>query len=205
MRFAFALLAAAVCLHGQSDIGVDPFTDRFKSLRIDKLSLQVPHIHIYPRQCQSAPDGVYARSSDTYYACVKGKNVCSQEKGTIPRGMIEAYDARISAHNERMRDYRAAVKQRLGRTAPRTIETSALAAPSRAGNSSARPPVADEQVSGIATGTPVDEVVALLGAPHSRITGDFERLGYRLASGGSARLEFESGRLTRLQIVPASR
>lgn len=205
MRFTFTLLAAAACLQGQSEMGVDPFTNRFKTVKPEALAWKAPHIHFNAKQCKSSPDGVYARSFNTYYACVNGKDVCSEEKGAIPRRLIEAFDARMAAHNERIRDFRSSVEKRLAGSAPRTATIASVSPPAARGAGRAQPPVADDQVSGISTGAAIGEVVALLGQPHSRLTGDFERLNYRLASGGTARLEFESGKLARLQIVPAAK
>jgi hypothetical protein len=80
-----------------------------------------------------------------------------------------------------------------GASSPYTIGASLLPPPA--------PPVAEEQVKDIALGTSLDEVVRKLGEPYMRVTGDYERLTYRIAAGNAAKLEFEAGKLTRLEIV----
>ena len=63
-------------------------------------------------------------------------------------------------------------------------------------------PLADEKLIGIVAGVAVADVLRQLGNPYSRIAGESERLTYRLASGLTARLEFEGGVLARVEVVP---
>lgn len=166
------------------------------------ITLPIPHIHPHSGKCKGAADGVCMRSGRTYYACIGQKDVCSEEKGRIPRSYITAFDARMDAHNARMREFKAAMKQRRASREP-AQETNGPSVPAPASPSQPKPAVPDERVAAIAAGASADEVITLLGEPHARLTGDFQRFTYRLASGATARLEFEQGRLTRTQLTPA--
>jgi len=46
-------------------------------------------------------------------------------------------------------------------------------------------------------------VLQKLGEPSSRISGDFERFTYQLQSGGTLRIEFEDGRVAKVQTTGA--
>jgi len=59
--------------------------------------------------------------------------------------------------------------------------------------------LADDLAASIAVGATRSDVLQKLGAPSSKISGDFERFNYQLQSGGTLRLEFEDGRVMRIQ------
>jgi hypothetical protein len=59
--------------------------------------------------------------------------------------------------------------------------------------------VADDLAATIAVGAGRSEVLQKLGEPNSKISGDFERFTYQLESGGTLRIEFEDGRVTKVQ------
>lgn len=61
--------------------------------------------------------------------------------------------------------------------------------------------LADSLAANIAVGADRSEVLQKLGEPSSRIAGDFERFTYQLQSGGMLRIEFEDGRVTKVQNV----
>src|SRR5213593_3145522 len=67
---------------------------------------KAPHIHTMPHSCTNEPDRVYGRLNGVYYACIKGKEVCSDEKGAIPGNLIANFDAAMREHNAKMKEYR---------------------------------------------------------------------------------------------------
>ena len=62
-------------------------------------------------------------------------------------------------------------------------------------------PIADGQLRSVPLGTTRADVLQKLGEPHMKITSDMEYYTYMLASGNSAQLELEAGKLTHVQVV----
>lgn len=60
--------------------------------------------------------------------------------------------------------------------------------------------VGDDLAAGITVGAGENDVLQKLGEPYSKISGDFERFTYLLESGGTLRIEFEEGRVTKVQL-----
>ena len=61
-------------------------------------------------------------------------------------------------------------------------------------------PLADAKLEGIEKGAALPDVLARLGNPYLRITGETDNLTYRLESGRTAKLEFTRGALTKLDV-----
>jgi hypothetical protein len=57
----------------------------------------------------------------------------------------------------------------------------------------------EDRAASVGVGADRGEVLQKLGEPYSKISGDFERFTYQLQSGGTLRIEFESGRVIRIQ------
>ena len=57
----------------------------------------------------------------------------------------------------------------------------------------------DDKAAGIVVGTAREEVLRKLGAPYTKISGDFERYTYLLESGNTLKLDFENGRVTEVR------
>ena len=57
----------------------------------------------------------------------------------------------------------------------------------------------DDKAAGIVVGTAREEVLRKLGAPYTKISGDFERYTYLLESGNTLKLDFENGRVTEIR------
>jgi hypothetical protein len=62
--------------------------------------------------------------------------------------------------------------------------------------------VPDERVQEISTGTTREELIRKLGPPHSRISGDSERLTYLLSSGSSLKIDLEREAVTKISVIP---
>jgi hypothetical protein len=107
------LLLAALPALVQAPAAGKPVTGNFEGLKAAGVIMKAPHLHWSPVECKDAPDGVYAKSGRTYYGCMKGKDVCSDEKNVIPRSMIAAFDARMRERDERRNAFRASVRQTL--------------------------------------------------------------------------------------------
>jgi hypothetical protein len=63
--------------------------------------------------------------------------------------------------------------------------------------------LADDLAATITVGANRSDVLQKLGEPSSRISGDFERFTYQLQSGGTLRIEFEDGRVAKVQTTGA--
>ena len=59
--------------------------------------------------------------------------------------------------------------------------------------------LADDRAARIAVGADRSEVLQKLGEPYSTISGDVERFTYQLQSAGTLRIEWEEGRVTKVQ------
>ncbi|MGH9720766.1 MAG: hypothetical protein ACRD8O_11185 [Bryobacteraceae bacterium] len=240
MRVLVMALFAALAASAQSPVGGSP-VQGIPTLKPGQLIFKPAHVHFGGGKCKGQPDRVYAKSFNTYYACIGGADVCSDEKGKIPRPLMEAFDAEMRAFDARMAQFKEEVERnkqarsqdpklqalqarheallaeaRQARAEGRrpNLHTlgglaSASAAPSGAvpmiESTPAPPPpspIADERLKEIAAGTTRDEVVEKLGQPFMKMSGGVEFLTYKLESGKSARLEFENGKLARVQISP---
>ncbi len=206
-----ALLAATLPAIAQSPAGGKPVAGNFDGLKATDLILKLPHIHWSPVKCKSAPDGVYGKSGRTYYGCMKGKDVCSDEKGVIPKSMMAAFDATMAAHDARMTEFRAGVRQtmtgagqqRPSRTARTARSPRAAATIPQADPAPPATPITEEQLNEVAAGTAKPEVLGKLGDPYMRISGDSERFTYLLTSGKLGKIDLENGKVTRTRIVAA--
>jgi hypothetical protein len=200
-----------------------PIETNFKNLKASDLIFKPPHIHTVLHNCKGKPNHVYARQKDVYYACINGKEVCSEEKATpIPSRLIGDYQACRRAQEERMEEGRARsrrVQEEIkaasakggqsaagrrepvaGRGAPATASVTVVST-APAASSPVPPPIADEQVRAIPAGIARAAVVQKLGEPYMKITGETECYTYRLQSGNTAGFEFEAGKLRQLQVV----
>ncbi|MBZ5633499.1 MAG: hypothetical protein LAO55_10270 [Acidobacteriia bacterium] len=145
-------------------------------------------------KCAGAPDGIFGKNKGVYYGCLQGKEVRSDQNSAVPSAWIAEYDVKIREFDEKVRPTRAKPaepKQTPSTTAP--IPRAAPAVPS--------PVITEEQVNSVPLGSARADVVQTLGEPYMKISGDTERLTYRLTSGYLARLEFENGKLTQRRIV----
>jgi hypothetical protein len=181
---------------------------------------RAPHVHAMPHgSCQGEPDHVYGKQNGVYYACVKGKEMCSRERAKIPAPLIAEFDKNALEHEARTQAYREKLV-REGRIVERDPAAFAPVVPpeaqarvevvragavtnvvAAANAAPPPPPVAESRVREIALGTDREDVTAKLGEPYMRISGVVEVLTYRLSPAGSARLEFSAGKLSRTQIV----
>ncbi len=159
---------------------------------------KVPHIHGMLLECKGAPDRVYGKSGRVYYACVQGKEVCSEEKGKISRSMIEEYEAGKVASNRTREEVKAAIEGAQTRSSVVTLDN-----PNAVSDAAPPPPVADDRVKELPVGTPRAEVLEMLGEPYLKISGEVEYYTYRLKSGATAELEFSDGKLKKIRTEPA--
>ena len=137
-------------------------------------------------KCAGAPDGIFGKNKGIYYGCLRGKEVRSSEPGAIPADWIAGYDAKIREFDAQMAPYKT-------KRAPRPA-----AQPDQQPSSAV---VTEAQVNSIALGSARTDVVQQLGEPYMKISGDTERLTYRLTSGNIARLDFDNGKLTQIRIA----
>ncbi|HEY1339851.1 MAG TPA: hypothetical protein VGF59_20200, partial [Bryobacteraceae bacterium] len=106
-------IAAIVCLLGAPLLAQPlpvgkPVETNFKNLKPEDLIIKMPHIHTVFADCKNAPNHVFSREGDTYYACLNGKEVCSKEKDVvIPSGLISDYQARQKAAEAQLAESRA--------------------------------------------------------------------------------------------------
>jgi hypothetical protein len=209
-----AVLFVVASIAGAQPISVGkPVPTNFDPATLKNIIGKPPHIHIMPMSCKGTRDGIYGKSGGTYYGCLNGKSVCSQEEGVvIPGSMIAEYEARKQQQQAATKEFRARMprdgrtasemRQRrsgVSRTGGGTTFTDPVGVPVAADRAPAAT-VTEEQVKEIALGTSSSEVLRTLGKPSMRITGDFERFTYPLASGKEAKLEFEGGKLTQSRI-----
>lgn len=167
---------------------------------------QSHHTHTMTENCKGQPDRVYGKSDGVYYACVKGKAVCSQEKVAIPANLIAAFDTGIvvlehktaTRPEARLPDVKPAGMEMLRGTTLSSVEPPLIAA-----RIPPRPAIAEELVRGIPIGTAQDDVIQKLGEPYMKISGSVEYFAYLLTSKNTAKLEFTNGKLTQLRIAPA--
>lgn len=149
-----------------------------------------PHEHYNSSACKDRPDAITMKSGHTYYACIHEQSVCSEEPGAIPQSMIDAFDAG--------KPWVAPPKSApSAKPAARRVHPPVARAKPAPKSSKLSDAVLDE----IAIGADRDAVVTKLGRPYSKITGDVERFTYRLASGGIAKIDVESGRVTQIKVV----
>jgi hypothetical protein len=151
-------------------------------------------------KCAGAPDGIFGKNKGIYFGCLNGKEVRSSTPGAIPPEWIASFDAKI-----REVDAAFKVAPRKTTTAVSTVNPLPVSPDVKIAADLQKPTViraTEENVNSLALGTGRLEVEQNLGTPDSRISGDTERLTYRLTSGKLARLEFENGKLARIRIVP---
>ncbi len=140
MRIAtLALLALAVawCQSGSEEPWKTKGMADVKMLPPPK----VPHIHGMQLECNGAPDRVYGKSGSVYYACLQGREVCSEEKGKISRSMIEEYEAGKVAAKRTREQVEAAVERARTRSSVVTLDT-----PNATSDAAPPPPIADDRV-----------------------------------------------------------
>jgi hypothetical protein len=209
MRAALLCLAA-ISLSAQRLPPAKPLEGfTFDANKLPKL----PVFHFHPillGGCKGKPDHVYGSSGSVYYACISEQDVCTTpnaHRGVgVPRALITQYQqvkamlqakreagrARIErAGQERKARSGAAVRSVRGGSAP-AVEAATV-------NRATTVPLADSKLEGIAVGAALSDVIEALGNPYSRITGESERLTYRLESGGVARLVFEGAVLKQIE------
>jgi hypothetical protein len=162
------------------------------------------HFHQVLHNCKGEPDAVYRKSEKIYYACIKGKDVCSEEPGSIPYYLINNFDA---ANNAARKSYRGpvatqvpAVKQAQAVSpwpSPAAVPAPTIPAPA--------PParIAEGRLLEVPIGSTRDEVIQKLGNPYMKITGQVESFTYLLTSGSSAKLDLENGKLIQLRVIPS--
>ena len=140
-------------------------------------------------KCAGAPDGIFGKNKGIYYGCLQGKEVRSSTTGAMPANWIADYDAKIRAFDAQMAPYKT---KRASRSVTQPTKKSAK-------RQSA--PLAEELVNSIPLGSTRTDVVGQLGEPYMKISGDTERLTYRLTSGNLARLDFDNGKLAQIRIA----
>jgi hypothetical protein len=222
-----SVLAGLAPLLAQDAIPADgPIRGNFDLTKPIDLGITVGHIHTAPVDCKDKPDGLIGKYTGVYYACIDGKEVCSKEKGKIPRQWITDFDAHMRQFDERHRtivaEARAAkaagrrpnlavgAAQPVRSSSAQSANTAATAPPTQtvpappvASRTVANSAVAEETVRAIAIGTLRADVLAQLGEPRFRLSGGVDRWTYPLTNNGSARLEFRGGKLADVQIIPA--
>lgn len=219
MRALLCVLLAAAPLIAQAIPAGKPVEVDFKNL---EAILKPPHFHFVPADCKGKPNRVFARQNGVYYACINGKEVCSEEKPMpIPFGLIDQFKAEMEAAKARMAEGRemarraqeetkaaaasnsraAEAARRAGSGAPGSTSVTVVNTATPAPDSAAPAPVADELVRGLTPGTALAAVVEKLGEPFMKISGETPCYTYRLASGDAAELEFEDGKLQRVRVV----
>ncbi len=188
MRLIY-LLTTTLCLGAQS-VPSAKFDDTQyrKALGLDS------HIHM-PGNCKGAPDGVYMRSGQSYYACISGRNVCNRDPAEIPDRLMRAFDASRAQFDARASQLKANAPT-VRHLTPVGSGIVAAAAPSPA-----IVKLADEKASAVAVGHTRSQVLEALGKPHSRVSGDYEKFSYRLQSGKTLSLEFEGGQVSKVRTV----
>ena len=202
-----AVFLAVLTAYAQSPAAT---SSDFEKVKPGEFVAKTPHVHVITGNCKSGADRVYGKADGVYYACVKGKEVCSNEKGAIPAKLISTYDANRAKARTRTAT-KAAPKQDppAAATPPAkvemaragvisTVDTLPSAAPAKPWN-----PIAEERVKAIAMGTDRDDVIQKLGEPYMRISGSVERFTYLLTSKNTAQLVFANGKLTQTRFVPA--
>lgn len=216
MRLLAAALFCALLASGQTQIPASewepPLPVRKANPRAIGKQLQPAHIHPFGDECKGAANGIYMKSGNTYFACMNGKAVCSDEKGAIPQKYIQDFDRSRAESNARIEEFKGS--RRIAQTQPTRTQAPRAARTARSKHSvgvEQAPPappseaVEEERVRALAAGATMDEVLAQFGEPYARLSGEYERITYRLTSGGSARLDFEKGKLAKTQFVPAPR
>lgn len=213
-----ALIGAQPLPQGNAVTGIQGIDS--KSL----INLGMPQIHIHTLMhgsCKGQPDHVYGNSGNTYYACISEQDVCTDAKAHkgvgVPKALITQY-SQVKALQEAEREkQRAEFERERPERERRQAEFDQRIAELRAnrGNSATKAPtptvirstakratavpLADEKLEGIEVGATLTAVIERLGNPTFRIAGQTESLTYQLASGGTARLEFEGGILKRFE------
>ena len=182
--------------------------------------LKAPHFHTTFYDCKGKKDHAYARQGSVYYACMNQKDVCSEEKGvTIPFKLIEDLNAKERQHDAIMAAGQAKLKkamqepklqsERMPRSAPAeraphsAITTVSQVSAADLAPGAAPAAIADDQLQGVPVGTTRADLIEKLGNPHMKISGDVEYYTYMLASGNSAQLELQAGKVTKVQVVKA--
>lgn len=210
---ACVLLCAALALAQNNRVGLP----EGKAVQADFTNLwetitKTNHVHVLPLDCKGKPDGVYGRMGNTYYGCMKEKEVCTDEKNVIPLSYVEAYQQRVrksaassAAVREKVRqDVERASRERVSNLAPSpstpTVTVSVVSNADLA-RADARPPISLELLRSVAIGASRAEVIQKLGPPRMKLTGDVEYYTYVLESGNSAQVELDNGKLARVDIV----
>jgi len=209
MRTLVAVLLAVAPLLAQAIPEGKPV--EIKMIKPEDLGIKPFHIHTAFANCKGQPNRVYARQNGVYYACINGKEVCSDEKPMpIPSRLIDQFQAEMEAAKARMAEGRETARRvreeteaarRAGSAAPGTPSVTVVTTAAPAPDPPAPPPVADEFVQGLRPGTPLAAVVEKLGEPHMKISGETPCYTYRLVSGDTAELEFDDGKLQRVRVL----
>ena len=165
------------------------------------------HKHFVDFKCDGQPDKVFGRRDERYFGCVNGRVACSDDG--VTQSMIAAYERRradiISGARQRGRESSARHASRHSRGSISRPSTSSRSSKSSGSvytvKSAPRQPrkaepVEADKVRQVAVGASTDEVIALLGQPKFRIAGSSESWTYSLTEGGSAKLQFEFGKVT---------
>lgn len=221
MRLRFCVLSLACALPALTQSSTLPVGKPIEGMKgIDFKSISF-HFHPLPRNCKDQPDHVFGKSGSVYDACIGGKQVCTKENVTVPLSLIADFDDQTRRRNEAVAESRRkraafsaafaeartehnkAMTQHRAHFAERQQSRAALAVPVSVAEPGPAPPppVADEKAREIVPGTTRAELIAKLGQPYMKITGDFERFTYLLTSGNTAKFELENSKVTAARIV----
>jgi hypothetical protein len=219
----FVVTAALAAAQNNGRIPTSTLSDLpwVKSGQVDLL-VKPAHIHFSHQDCKKAPDGVYSKTNGIYYACIDHAEVCNKAPHSIPQRMIDAFDREMREFREKVARKQSESKQRIDAArakdeaewGPRRAADARMGE-ARRGNvrGSAVPieaastplpqqaKIPDERVAEIAVGTGREELLRKFGQPHSRISGESERLTYLLISGASVKFEIEMGSVTNVRVV----
>ena len=192
-----------------------PLAAQFKTTTLPTANLK--HKHFVFFKCEGQPDKVMGRRDERYFGCVNGQVACSDD-GVSP-SMIAAYESRRdqmrsdatrkkqesdARHASRHPGWSRQASSRRSRqgSSPRSSTTSS---PVYMVKSTPRPPAQAEPVEAdkvrqVTVGTSIDEVISMLGQPKWRIAGSTENWKYSLTSGETAKLKFQAGKVTSIDV-----
>jgi hypothetical protein len=220
-RLLVLLVSLAALCTAQSKLP----TSTLENLKPVDLGLFKPiHIHYSSRNCKNEPDKVYSKTNGIYFACVNRQEVCNRSPHSIPKHLIDTFEREIrelkehvdrSLRESRQRNEAARAKDE-AEWGPRRAAAARMRESRMAGRAGGRTvPVApalspaaqvvkvpDERVQEIVTGTTREELIRKFGPPHSRISGDSERVTYLLSSGASLRVDIEADAVTNVRVIP---
>lgn len=226
----FALLVIVSVAGAQQDksapwVSKDLSTFKSKDLKMDAPIFKPVHIHVSHRNCKEAVDGVYAKTNGVYYACIGQEEVCNRSPHSIPKWMIDNFERGIREFREHVEASQAKTRREIEearakdeavwgprRAADARLRASRLEGSQRVGRNpiplgEALTPapqsekVPDERVEEVVVGTLREELIRKFGPPHSRISGESERLTYLLTSGASVKFDLEMDKVTQIRVV----